>query len=97
MPPPPNPFAPDTYSTWHNATFPGDAPLPEKVEKLRADLLADSRNPLTALVQILTYTVNYCSVEYQQAAKTPTDYIFSEGFYETSLKMPERWNRQAPG
>ena len=31
---PPQPFAQDTYATWHNSQFPTDAPLIEKVEKL---------------------------------------------------------------
>jgi ppGpp synthetase/RelA/SpoT-type nucleotidyltranferase len=62
---------------WHNATFPDDAPLADKLEKLRGDLIGSSRDPLTTLAQILTYAANYCRFEYEQAAKTPTDYDIS--------------------
>jgi len=70
----PEPFALNTYADWHQATFPADTPLPEKVEKLRADLLQGSREQLTALVKVLTYAANYSSNEYRQARKASTDY-----------------------
>ena len=75
--PPPRPFTEETYSAWHHATFPGDAPLVENIEKLRADLAASSRSSLSVLGQVLTYTANYCRFEYEKAAKTPTGYLIS--------------------
>jgi len=77
MSPPPHPFAPDTYARWHNAQYPADDPLLDKVEKLLADLVAGSRDQLTVLAQVLTYAVNYSRNEYQQATKTSTDYHVS--------------------
>src|SRR5712691_10267419 len=74
MPSPPRPFAQDTYSAWHDATFPADAPLADKVAELRTGLVASSRDALTVLAQILTYTADYCLFEYEKAAKTATDY-----------------------
>ncbi|HYT90565.1 MAG TPA: hypothetical protein VEL76_17795 [Gemmataceae bacterium] len=71
---PPQPFAQDVYSKWHEATFPGDAPLADKVNQLRADLLANSRDSLAALGRILTYTTNYCRPEYERTANMTTDY-----------------------
>ena len=75
--PRPHPFAPDTYAVWHNAQFPADDPLLEKVEQLRADLLAGSRDALNALAKILDYAVTYSGNEYLQATKTPADYYVS--------------------
>jgi hypothetical protein len=77
MSPPPYPFSSDTYASWHNAEYPDDAPLLDNVEKLRADIVAGSHDQLTALVQVLTYAVNYSRNEYQQATKTSTDYNVS--------------------
>jgi ppGpp synthetase/RelA/SpoT-type nucleotidyltranferase len=54
-----------------------DAPLADKLEALRAGLVAGARDQLTTLAQILTYTANYCLFEYEKAAKTPTDYHIS--------------------
>jgi ppGpp synthetase/RelA/SpoT-type nucleotidyltranferase len=77
MTPPPKPFTPDTYLAWHDASFPTDAPLRDRLESLRAELAGHSRDLLTALAQIMTYAANYCRREYQLAAKTATDYDIS--------------------
>ncbi len=72
--PPPEPFALNTCVGWHQATFPADAPLLEKVEKLRADLIQGSRKQLTALAQVLIYAANYSRNEYRHARKASTGY-----------------------
>ena len=78
MPPPlPRPFSPDSYTVWHELVFPADAPLAEKVTTLRAELAAGAREQLAALTQVLTYTADYSRTEYQQQAKTPTEYHVS--------------------
>jgi hypothetical protein len=73
----PYPFDPETYARWHNAQYPADDPVLDNVKKLRADLVAGSRDQLTVLAQVLTYAVNYSLNEYQQTAKTSTGYHLS--------------------
>jgi ppGpp synthetase/RelA/SpoT-type nucleotidyltranferase len=73
----PESFAIDSYSAWHKVSFPGDDPLPTKIDALRKELAANSQDQLTALAQVLTYATNYCRNEYQQEKRNPTDYHFS--------------------
>jgi ppGpp synthetase/RelA/SpoT-type nucleotidyltranferase len=70
----PERFDATTYSDWHGATFPADSPLKEKLDNLRDNLIDQCLEPLSALARILTYTANYCLFEYEQHAKTATDY-----------------------
>ena len=77
MPPPPQPFDPDTYLAWHEAKFPGDAPAKDRLAALRAELVAGSRDQLTALAQVLTTAASHCLAEYQLATKAPTG-VFRE-------------------
>src|SRR5262249_3314115 len=71
------PFDPETYLAWHDAKFPEDAPAKDRLAKLRAELVAGSRDQLTVLAvlaQVLTSAAGHCPGEYQLAAKAPTDY-----------------------
>lgn len=75
--PPPHPFTADGYAAWHKDQFPAADPLVERVDELRAELVATARDQLTVLAQVLTYAANYSRREYRQAAKVPTDYAVS--------------------
>jgi ppGpp synthetase/RelA/SpoT-type nucleotidyltranferase len=75
--PPPNPFAENTYVAWHEATFAADSSLTQKIDQLRTGLAVNGRESLEILSQILTFTANYCQVEYKLQTKTPTDYQVS--------------------
>ena len=81
--PPPTTFEEATYIAWHEAQFPGDAPLKKNLEDLCSDLKKRAPDEyLTPVGQLLTHMAQHCTAEASIATKG-----MMAGQYDVALPM----------